>query len=350
MNTLVRGLNSVGIIMAAALISQAAIAANEQDLAAAPDAAGQDFSWAMPDPGAPAADQAPADGTPVLAGGTEQAAPAETPAAQAAAPEAAPAPAAQPNPVEQAVNAPYKKHGYVEFDANHSNLTNGFAPWNGATVQGAIQTDPKNIWSATINPQREFNQSGTQGAVGNTHFFNDRVFTNISVGAGSNAIFLPRERVEGSVSRRFLSGKNLIGTLDAGYNNGRSGLRDRWVQLGGQYFVPQKPFNVELGARYNNSSPGGVGSHQQYAAATYGTYKQQFLTLRYNWGNEGYQVGVPSDGVPFTPVKFDSHDLSLTWRKWVSHSNGFTASLEQYKNPFFKRNGVQLGVFHDFGN
>jgi YaiO family outer membrane protein len=349
-------------VITAALVSQAAIGATEPDLSAPPDlsaaaapsgqdAAGQDFNWATPDsqPATPAPQaQAPATGAPVLAGGTEQPAPAETPAAQPAAP-AQPA-QAQTSPVEQAVNAPFKKHGYVEFDVNHSNLTNGFAPWNGATIQGAIQTDPHNIWSAAVNPQREFDIGGTQGAIGNTHFFNDRVFTNISVGAGSNAIFLPRERVEGSINRRFLSGKNLIGTLDAGYNNGHSGIRDRWVQLGGQYFVPQKPFNFELGARYNNSSPGGIGSHQQYAAATLGTYKKQFLTLRYNWGNEGYQVGVPSDDVPFTPVKFDSHDVSLTWRKWVTHSNGFTASLEQYKNPFFTRNGVQLGVFHDFGN
>lgn len=283
-----------------------------------------------------------------LAGGTVESAPTEAPAATPPAPEA-------PQP---SIVAPYKKHGYVEFDLNHSNLSEknlsnnglGYPSWNGATIQGAIQTDPKNIWSGLVNYQQEFNDSGTQVSLGNIHYFNDTVFTNLNVGTSSSGFFLPRERVEGAISKRFLPGKNLIGTLDAGYNNGRIGIRDRWVQLSGQYFVPQKPWNFELGARYNNSSPGSISSNQQYIAATYGTYKKQFLTLRYNWGTEGYQVGVPSTtGTEFISNKFSSHYVGLTWRKWVTHNNGFTATIEQYSNPYFNRTGVLIGAFHDFG-
>jgi YaiO family outer membrane protein len=264
-------------------------------------------------------------------------------------------------PPEQAVATPatpFHKHGYFEFDANYSQLDARFPPdanygnWSGGTLQGAVQTDPKNIWSGLVNTQREFGDTGTLLSAGNIHYFNDTVFSNLSVSTSTGGFFLPRGRIEGAISKRFLPGNRLVGTLDVGYNDGRVGIQDRWVQLSGQYFLPQRPWNFEAGLRYNNSSPGSVSSQQQYIAATYGTYKKQFLTIRYNWGTEGYQVGVPgvSDGEGSVIVeKFNSHYIGATWRKWIANNNGFTATLEQYSNPFFRRTGISIGVFHDFG-
>lgn len=242
--------------------------------------------------------------------------------------------------------APYQKNGYLEFDANYSHLDNGFPSWNGGTIQGAIQSDPKNIWYGSVNNEEEFNVRGTQVSAGNIHYFSPKVFTNINVGTGTNAFFMPRAHVEGAISRRFLPGNNLVGTLDVGYNNNHLGIEDRWTQISGQYFVPNKPLNFEAGVRFNRSSPGSVDSQQQYVAATYGQYKKQFLTVRYNWGTEGYQLETPDVAVL---EKFNSNYVGVTWRKWVSHNNGFTATIERYHNPFFTRNGVLLGVFHDFG-
>jgi YaiO family outer membrane protein len=163
------------------------------------------------------------------------------------------------------------------------------------------------------------------------------------VGAGDGSFYLPRYRVDASLSRKWLDSKNLITHFGAGYYDAPDGHTERSLTAGLVYYF-EEPWILEGGLRSNESSPGSIQSQQQFVAVTYGHNKQDLITARYGWGGEGY-LSIAADT---QLIDFDSREGSIVWRHWINPHTGFLLGANRYNNPTYNRTGVTLGFFYDF--
>ena len=239
--------------------------------------------------------------------------------------------------------SPFKANGYVEAGGNYSHLNNNYNSWAGQYVKGEIQTDPHNRWSAELINQREFGDTGQYGVLGNTHEFNENWYSIVNLGLGNDAFFLPRFRADVFINRKLLKDKSLVATLGYGYSKAQDTYDDNSLFVGATYYFPRR-WIVQGGVRYNYSNPGGVDSTSGFVALTEGEYQKHFITARYGFGREAYQIIGPSTAIS----DFESHIVSLDWRQWVAKQWGFDLRGEYYHNPNYDRNGVNFGVFHEF--
>lgn len=236
-----------------------------------------------------------------------------------------------------------KMSGYLEAGILNHSLTSGYPGWNGQFVRGVLHSDEKNTWNAEIVNLSEFGDNGTLFVVGNTHDIDEKWFSSASVSSSSGGFFLPELRLDVSINRKWLDQLNLVTTAGVTMVNAKDTHQDRSVLLAVSYYFEQ-PWIVEGGVRINHSDPGGVVSNSQYVAVTYGQEKRRFISLRYGFGQEAYQV-VAQDA---TLVNFDSNVLTLTWREWLTSNRGFQIRTEAYHNPSYDRNGIEFSLFQDF--
>ncbi|MEI7669825.1 MAG: YaiO family outer membrane beta-barrel protein [Pseudomonadota bacterium] len=237
----------------------------------------------------------------------------------------------------------FKPTGFVEAGGNYSHLTNDFNSWSGGYVKGEVQTDPNNRWNAEILHEREFGDDGNYGAIGNTHNFNENWYSSVNIGAADRGFFLPRYRIDAFLNRKWLENKSLITTIGFGEYKARDTYRDESLFFGLTYYFPKR-WILQGGIRYNNSTPGNIDSFSEFVAVTEGEYKKHFLTLRYGFGKESYQIIGPSNSIS----DFKSDIISLELRQWVYKNWGFNAKGEYYHNPNYNRTGINLGVFYEF--
>jgi YaiO family outer membrane protein len=254
---------------------------------------------------------------------------------------AAPGPAGPPGP--PAPPAPFQSSGYVEAGGNFSSLDSHYGTWAGEYMKGEVQADSSNRWSAEALNQREFGTHGLYGDIGNTHTFNDDWYSSVTVGAGEEAEFLPRYRVDAFLNRKWLEQRQLVTTAGVGADGFEDGHKDGSLFLGATYYFSD-PWNIQGGVRLNDSAPGGVLSLSEFIAVTQGTAKDHFLTLRYGYGKEAYQVIGPAS----TISDFYSQQVSLELRQWLGEDWGFDIRGEGYHNPNYNRVGGNLGVFKEF--
>ena len=227
----------------------------------------------------------------------------------------------------------------VDVYASGHHLTNGFGNWREVGVRGSYVTGPHRLM-AELATMRRFGESGNYFGVGDTISFGEDWFASIYAGAGDGAFYLPRYRLDGFVNRRFLPGRNLIGTLGAGYYRAPDGHVDRNASVGATYYFTQ-PVVVQGEVRFNNSSPGSIRTRQQFVAATWGRAQETQVTGRVAWGREGYQT----IGQGTSLVDFRSNEASVKVRHWVGPAWGVQAGVERYRNPFYVRSGGNVGFF-----
>jgi YaiO family outer membrane protein len=180
-------------------------------------------------------------------------------------------------------------------------------------------------------------------SVGDTYTINEDWFGSLSAGFGDGAFYLPKYRVDASLSRKFLEQRNLVTTLGVGYHNAPTGYSDKNFALSAAYYF-ETPLILEGGVRVNYSTPGSVRTSQQFVAGTYGRNKEDLITGRYGWGSEGYLATTTSNQL----VDFRSDEVSLAWRHWFAPATGWLVSANRYANPSYKRTGLNVGLFHDF--
>ncbi len=160
---------------------------------------------------------------------------------------------------------------------------------------------------------------------------------------------LAQFRADAFLNRKWLERRNLITTVGLGWNDSRNGYSDYSGFLGASYYF-DAPWIIQGGVRFNNSRPGNVTSTSSFLALTYGRQNDYFLTLRYGFGKEAYQV----IGEGNTLVDFRSDIVSLNWKQWVQTGTatekgwGFDMTGEYYDNPTYSRTGIILGVFREF--
>jgi YaiO family outer membrane protein len=230
----------------------------------------------------------------------------------------------------------------LELSAGEQRLTNGFGKWNDVTLKGAYGVD-KHLLQGELSRHKRFGESGTFLGVSDTYTFNEDWHGSLAVGAGDGAFYLPRYRVDATLYRKFLPGRNLVGSVGIGHYKAPDGHTDRSVSLGAAYYF-EAPWIVEGGVRLNRSEPGSVDTQQQFVAVTWGRNKQDLVTARYGWGEEGYLAIAANRQL----VNFESREASLTWRHWFNPRTGVLVGANRYTNPLYRRSGVNVGIFHDF--
>ena len=230
----------------------------------------------------------------------------------------------------------------LELSAGTQKLTGGFGSWNDVTLRG-VYAMPAHVIQSEISQNRRFGQSGTFVSVGDTYTFNEDWFGAASLGVGDGAFYLPRYRVDASVSRKLLEKRNLVASLGYGYYNAPDGHVDKSAALSAAYYF-ESPWVVEAGLRFNRSSPGSIHTTQQFVAATYGRNKEDLVTARYGWGGEGYLATTADTQM----VNFRSRETSLAWRHWFNPTTGWLVSANRYENPSYNRTGVNVGLFHSY--
>ena len=235
-----------------------------------------------------------------------------------------------------------KSTGYIEAGVNHATLSNGYQNWNGQFVRGMVVSG-NNYWNADVAHWSQFGDTGTYGALGNTHIWDQDWHTNVTVGGSSGGFFLPHYRVDAFLNRKFLPDRRLVLTVGTGYVEAKDDHTDHSLYLGATYYAPSN-WIFDAGVRGNKSDPGSVYSSYQHVAVTYGQNKDQYVTANIAWGREAYQIIGPGTVIS----DFSSSSGTLIWRKWLTSTWGINLRGERYLNPTYSRTGVDASVFFDF--
>ena len=230
----------------------------------------------------------------------------------------------------------------LELSTGYQNLTGGFGEWRDVTLRGTYGL-PSHILQGEVSINRRFNKDGIFVGLSDTYTFNEDWYGSIAVGFGDGAFYLPRYRVDATLYKKWLPQKNLVTSIGAGQYKAPDGHTDNSLSLGLVYYF-DTPFVAEAGLRLNSSNPGAIRTQQQFLALTYGRVKQNLVTLRHAWGREGYQTV----GVTTQLIDFASKETSISWRHWFAPRTGLVLGANSYKNPSYNRDGLSVGIFHDF--
>jgi YaiO family outer membrane protein len=238
---------------------------------------------------------------------------------------------------------------YIEAGVNYSWVSANQGNWFGQGIRGEVQTDAKNRWKAEFLHQRQFRDSGNYFSIGNVHSFNEDWFSDISVGTSTGGFFFPTYRIDAFLNKKWGENRNFLTTIGVGRFQSRDIYYDTSFYFGtAYYFLPYWIF--ENGIRFNVSNPGSITSATGFVALTNGRAENYFVTLRYGYGREAYQLIGPGNLLS----EFYSHNAALVWRQWMlsdwGYDNdwGFNTRLEYYTNPNYNRIGTYFGVFREF--
>ncbi|RZJ24999.1 MAG: YaiO family outer membrane beta-barrel protein [Haliea sp.] len=233
----------------------------------------------------------------------------------------------------------------MELTAGGQRLSNGYGHWKELGVRGTWTpaTAPGHTLQGELSTHERFDETGTYAAIGDTYTFNEDWYGSLALGVGDGAFFLPKYRIDAALYRKWLADRNLVTSVGAGYYDAPDGHTDRSLSLGLIYYF-KAPFVAEGGVRLNSSNPGAIKTQQQFVALTWGREKQDLVSVRYGWGGEGYLATSAASQL----VDFDSDELSVSWRHWVTDRAGVLLSANRYDNPLYTRTGLNVGFIYAF--
>ena len=230
----------------------------------------------------------------------------------------------------------------LELSTGFQNLSDGFGNWRDVTLRGTYGL-PSHVIQAELSLNHRFNKDGAFIGLSDTYTINDDWYANLAVGFGDGAFYLPRYRVDATLYKKWLPQRNLVTSIGVGQYKAPDGHTDNSLSLGLVYYF-DAPWVAELGLRANSSNPGAIKTQQQFLALTYGRVKENLVTVRHAWGNEGYQTIATNT----QKINFASKESSITLRSWFAPRTGLLLSANRYSSPFYIRSGLNVGIFHDF--
>jgi YaiO family outer membrane protein len=235
--------------------------------------------------------------------------------------------------------------GSVQMGFGQTRLSNQSPDWNDVSARGNVRLSGElGVLQWEASQQKHFGESGSALALSLTHALNPDWYSSLGVGTGSKASFIPKQRLDVALYRKWLQSRQWVTGLQfTASKSGDSLYRDRSWQLTSSYYF-DIPLVIELGVKNNTSNPGGVNTLRHFVAATYGENKKYYLSARYDTGREGY---LPL-GANVAASNFKSRVATLSWRQWLSPQWGYELINEQYNNPFFDRDGWTASLFYDF--
>jgi YaiO family outer membrane protein len=239
--------------------------------------------------------------------------------------------------------------GYIEAGGSHSALSGGYPDWNDFYLRG-MMSGGRNALTGEITREGRFGDSGWFGGLDLVRTLSDNWFVEVSAGASVGGFFLPKFRVDGLINRKLLSHRQLVVTAGGGFDQSKTVDHDVRAQAGAAYYF-NFPVVLQGGLNWTYSSPGDIVARTQYIAAMQGHDKEHFVSLRYEWGREGYEViGPPTASTPAFNValNFPERSLAGTYRQWIGPNWGVNLNVEQHQEPAYHRWGGTAGVFLDF--
>jgi YaiO family outer membrane protein len=240
--------------------------------------------------------------------------------------------------------------GYIELGGGHSSLSEPNGDWNDFYMRGSV-SGGHNIFNGELTREARFGDSGWFYGLGVTRTVSENWYAQISAGGSAGGgFFIPRFRTDGLINRKLLRSRELVLTAGLGYDQSKTVNYDWRGQIGATYYF-EFPVVLQGGITWTYANPGNILARSQFIAATEGHDKEHFVSLRYEWGREGYElIGAPSFEIPAYNVLFDfpMHNITGTWRQWVGPNWGINLILEQQQEPAYHRWGGRAGVFIDF--
>lgn len=227
---------------------------------------------------------------------------------------------------------------WVEANAFAQTVTNDYGDWTGAYVRFA-NPSTNDTWYADALALRAFGESGVQAGAAHRHDWSPRVFHMIGANVGSGAAILPRFRIDGALGVRLGEARSWQASGGLSYVKSVTALYDVAPFASVAWYAPHGVV-IELGGRYNFSSPGDIQSHRFTATTMWTPSTRRTFSLRAGAGTEGYQT--VSIGTLIT--RFASEELALAWREMVTRSVAISVQVDGYHNPYYTRSGVTLGV------
>jgi YaiO family outer membrane protein len=231
----------------------------------------------------------------------------------------------------------------LEAGGNYRHLTDGYSPWLGAYLRVLAKPGNRNNLYFEVLRQREFDDTGTYFSFAGDHTINQDWYVFGAVGGSSGGFFFPSLRADAQVNKKWLSKRQLVTTIGAGYFDAKDEHRDSSLFLGGIYYF-ETPWVLQGGVRWNRSMPGAVISQSQFVALTQGQEGIRYIAIRVDAGREAYQAIGPGEVL----VDFPSGAVTLAWKQWLGPDWGFNAVTEYYLSRVYQRTGISFGIFKSF--
>jgi YaiO family outer membrane protein len=239
--------------------------------------------------------------------------------------------------------------GYIEVGGGHSDLSAGHPSWNDFYLRGVL-SGGRNTLTGELTREARFGDSGWFLGLGLNRTLSENWYAQVSAGGSAGGFFLPKFRTDAFINRKLLHRRQLVATLGVGFDKSKTVDHDLRFQAGGAYYF-EYPVVLQAGVTWTHASPGNILARTEYIAASQGHDKEHFISLRYEWGREGYEVvGAPTTLTPAFNVLFDFpiHNATATWRQWIGPNWGLNLNVEQHQEPAYHRLGGTAGVFFDF--
>jgi YaiO family outer membrane protein len=244
--------------------------------------------------------------------------------------------------------------GYIEAGYGHSDLTDNYSSWNDFYTRGMV-SGGRNAFTGELTREARFGDDGWFYDLGWNRTFSANWYMQLSAGSSVGGFFLPKLRTDALINRKLLRRRQLVATLGAGYDQSKTvdndlHPHDLRAQVGGAYYF-EYPIVLQGGFMWTHADPGDILARTQYLAINQGHDKEHFVSLRYEWGREGYEILEPTTAAAPAPnvlFNFPEHTITGTWRQWVGPNWGLNFNIEQHQEPAYHRLGGTLGVFLDF--
>jgi YaiO family outer membrane protein len=230
----------------------------------------------------------------------------------------------------------------IKFGLTQDKLTAGLGQWRGSYIDLDSQLDRADRLTLRVERAQRFGDSGRLGSLSWTHELNPDSYFSLYHTTTDTGNFWPISQSGLSLSEKFLGDRSLVGTLNIGRNISRNNYRDWQAGLSLAYYSPHKTV-YEGGVKMNVSKPGSVKTARGFVAVTYGAARERYLSANLSFGKEGYQLTGAT-----VATNFASKSLTLSWKEWIGQDWGAEVKLVQYRNPNYKRMGVDAGAFVDF--
>ena len=227
---------------------------------------------------------------------------------------------------------------WIEANALVQSVTGGYGDWQGGYIR-AVRPSAHDTWWVDALALRAFGERGIQVGAAHRHDWSTRVFHMLGGSFGNGASIMPRGRVDGGIGVRLGAERRWQAMGGASYVKSVSELSDVAGVASLAYYAPIAVI-IETGVRYNVSRPGDVASHRLWMSSAWTPSPRRTLSLRAIGGSEGWQT--ISTGK--TLARFHSQELSAAWREKVLGPWALSAQGDWYRNPFYTRSGVTLGV------
>lgn len=226
----------------------------------------------------------------------------------------------------------------IEANALYQPVTNDYGDWQGGYVR-AVMPGVRDTWYADALALSAFGERGVQVGAAQRHDWSPRFFQFLGASIGSGAAIMPRVRADASLGARWGAARRLQTTAGLSYVRSVTELYDVAALASVAWYAPGG-LMLESGVRYNVSRPGDIRSQRVFASSAWTPSPRRTISARVFTGSEGWQT--VRTGATLT--RFNSQEYALAWREKVLGPVAISVQGDLYRNPFYTRSGITLGV------